>query len=83
MLMAAYIVLVLIIGKLIWYEGLKRLRVIDAVALIGAGPAFSLLFAILFLGERPNVHQGLGFLLIVSGVYLVTHPSARHHSVQE
>lgn len=67
-----YTVFTLVIGKILWYAGLRRLRIIDAVALIAAGPAFSLLAAAALLGEQPSPLQFLGFLLIVIGLVLVT-----------
>jgi drug/metabolite transporter (DMT)-like permease len=44
----------------------------------GSAPLFLLLWAVVFLGERPSVFGLLGILLIVIGLYLINLPSWSH-----
>ncbi|NOS68280.1 MAG: DMT family transporter [Candidatus Peribacteraceae bacterium] len=69
--MALYVV-ILVVGKLFWYAGLKRLRLVDAVSMLAVAPAFSLVFTMLLLGERPTMLQLTGFILSLAGVALIT-----------
>ena len=62
---------VTVISKLAWYEGVKVLPLTKAVSIILAYPAFSLLFAVLFFDEVPSVYQLLGFLVTIGGLYLL------------
>lgn len=60
------------IAKLLWFEGLKRLDVSKATAIVIAGPAFSLVFAVLFLREIPTLYQLAGFAVILAGLFILT-----------
>ncbi len=70
--------LVMFIAKSLWYEGLKRMEVTKAIPIIMTSPAFSLLFAIIFLQEIPNFYQLFGLIIILSGLFFLTkkkHPA--------
>jgi len=68
-LFAAYIIFIMLLSKVFWYAGLRRLPVSKAISIFAVYPAFSLLFAVLFLHEWPTVYQFLGFILSLVGVY--------------
>lgn len=59
------------LAKILWYEGLKRIDITKATAIGSAFPAFSLIFAMIFLNERPAIYQIAGFLAIFIGVLLI------------
>lgn len=67
-LVALYGVVVLVVSKLCWYEGLKTLPLSRAVSIILSYPAFSLLFATLFLREMPSAYQMAGFFITFAGL---------------
>ena len=57
---------------ILWYEGIKRIDISKAVTIsIGSYPAFSLLFAILFLKEIPTTSQLIGFITIILGIFIL------------
>jgi len=72
-----YVLLILVCSKICWYAGLKRLLLSKAVYIGSASPAFSLIFAYMFLREVPTTYQLLGFFLIVGGVYFLISKSRR------
>jgi drug/metabolite transporter (DMT)-like permease len=63
-------------AKLLWFEGLKRLDVSKATAIVIAGPAFSFLYAVILLKEVPTIYQFAGFFIILVGLYLLTRQKA-------
>lgn len=64
------------IGKIIWYEGLKRLDISKAISLAMTFPLFSLIVLIGFFKEIPSTFQWMGILIMVIGVYFsVKRPS--------
>lgn len=68
-------ILILIIAKIMWFEGLKRIEISKAVTIGISYPAFSLIFAALFFQEIPNIQQIIGFITIFVGVYLIIRKS--------
>lgn len=60
------------VAKLLWFEGLKRLDVNKATAIVIAQPAFSLVFAAVFLAEIPTLYQLGGLLVILGGLFILT-----------
>jgi len=66
-------IVIMAISKILWYEGLKRLDIGKATTLSMIYPAFSLIFAALFLDEIPTIYQLFGMLIISIGAYLITH----------
>ncbi|MFH1671016.1 MAG: DMT family transporter [Patescibacteria group bacterium] len=68
---AVYVVLFLVMSKVLWYGGLKRLAMGKAVYIISASPAFSLLFAFILLREIPTWYQFAGFAFTVTGIYFL------------
>lgn len=58
------------VGKVIWYEGLKRLDISKAISLAITFPLFSLIILIAFFREIPSAFQWLGILVMAAGVYL-------------
>lgn len=59
-------------SRIFWYEGLKRIDVSKAVSLAMTGPAFSLIYAYLFLKEVPGLYQILGTVIIFGGIFYTT-----------
>ena len=57
------------IGKIIWYEGLKRLDISKAISLSMIFPLFSLIVLIVFFQEIPSTYQWAGILVMGLGVY--------------
>lgn len=58
----------LILAKIIWYEGFKRMDITKAISIAMTYPAFSLVFAMIFLKEVPNVYQMAGMALILLSI---------------
>jgi drug/metabolite transporter (DMT)-like permease len=71
------------IGSFTWYGAISRLSLAWTTALvIPAVPIASLVFAIIFLGERPDAHELAGIALAVIGILaLVLGSDARRHVV--
>ncbi len=65
-------ILVFAIAKSLWYEGIRRIDISKAISIGISAPAFSLIFAMIFLKEMPNIYQLTGFVLVIAGVYIVT-----------
>ena len=63
---------VFFLSKYLWYEGLKVLSVPRAVFIVSSAPAWSLLFAVVFLHEIPDMAQLIGFGITLIGVFLLT-----------
>lgn len=57
------------IGKVIWYEGLKRLDISKAISLSMTFPLFSLIVLIVFFKEKPSTYQWIGISIMALGVY--------------
>ena len=55
-------------GRIFFFYSLRRIGVSRATVLITVTPLFSLLYAVVFLGERPSWHIVLGLLFVISGV---------------
>lgn len=64
--------LTLSLGKLFWYQGLQKLSVTRAISILFSYPAFSLVYAMIFLHEIPSSFQIIGFLFIMAGLVLLT-----------
>ena len=61
--------LIYVLGSLTWYGAINRLSLAWTTALTIPGvPMLSFLFAIIFLGEHPSVHEVRGMLIAVAGV---------------
>lgn len=71
-----YGVVVLVISKLFWYEGLRTLALSKAVSIILAYPIFSVIFAILFFSEIPTVYQILGMCITIAGLFILVKRSS-------
>ncbi len=65
------------IGKVAWYEGLRRLDISKAISLGMTFPFFSLLILICYFKETPSFNQCMGTLIMLAGTYF----SAKRHSV--
>lgn len=66
-----YGVLVLVVSKLCWYEGLKSLPLAKAVSIILSYPIFSLICAALFFEEIPTVYQIIGMCITIAGLSIL------------
>lgn len=69
---------ILFIEKIFWYEGIKRIDITLAIALVTAAPAFSLIFAMIFLNEYPSWYQIAGMFLAFVGVGLLITKESRN-----
>ncbi|MBI4235399.1 DMT family transporter [Candidatus Peregrinibacteria bacterium] len=65
-------ILTVVVAKIFWYKGLKKLEIGKAIAISTASPAISLIFAMIFLREIPTIYQIAGLTVIIFGVYLLT-----------
>lgn len=65
-------ILLNVISKILWYKGLKKIEISKAVSIGMSLPAFSLIYAFLFLNEIPTVYQLTGFLIIILGLLTLT-----------
>lgn len=62
------------LGDTLYLFSLKLIGVSKTVPISSAYPLFSIIPAILFLGEKVSVSLVLGALLVVLGLYMVTYP---------
>ena len=60
------------IGTILYYEGLKRLKTAQVGGLELSTPFFAALLALLFLNERITGIQIMGIVLLFGGVYLLS-----------
>ena len=60
------------ISKIFWLEGIHRISVTKANVISTIAPAITLILAIFFLKQYPNLWQILAFIPLVSGLYLRT-----------
>ncbi len=60
------------IGTILYYEGLKRLKAAQVSGLELSTPFFAAILAFFFLGELITVIQIIGIGLLVGGVYLIS-----------
>ncbi|MEK9132204.1 MAG: DMT family transporter [Patescibacteria group bacterium] len=74
-------ILVYLISKLFWYQGLKRIKISQATAISICMPAFGLFYAVIFLGEIPTLYQVAGLVVIIAGLVLLTHQKSKHYEV--
>jgi len=64
------------IGRILFLGALARIDASKVMAISGAMPAFSLVWAFWFLGEIPTLSQLLGFAAIFLGVLHIVHQKA-------
>ena len=67
------------VGQLTSAIGIEKMGVSRSVPIQSSTPIFSVTFAMIFLGERPGVGVGMGTLLIVAGVCLLSLGERRSH----
>jgi O-acetylserine/cysteine efflux transporter len=60
------------IGTILYYEGLKRLKAAQASGLELSAPFFAAILAFLFLNEIVSIVQILGMCLLITGVYFIS-----------
>ena len=60
------------IGTIIYYEGLKRIKAAQASALELSAPFFAALLGFVILGEIVTIMQILGIFLLFAGVYFLS-----------
>lgn len=70
LMMALTGVIVVGIGKIMWYESLKRLDISKAVSIGMTFPFFSLIALIVFLQEKLSIYQTIGIGCMLVGVFL-------------
>ncbi|MBU0459122.1 DMT family transporter [Patescibacteria group bacterium] len=66
-----YIVLIMVVSKVLWYNGLKRLPLGRCIYIFSATPAFGLVIAMIILKEVPTLYQFGGLFIVMGGVYLL------------
>ena len=64
--------LVVCVGTILYYEGLKRIKAAQVSALELSTPFFAVVLAFLILGEVVTVMQISGIVLLVIGVFLIS-----------
>ena len=60
------------LALLFYFASVNRIGVARSTPLASTQPLFSLLVAVLFLGERPGLRVYIGTLLVVGGIIMVT-----------
>jgi drug/metabolite transporter (DMT)-like permease len=60
------------IGTIFYYEGLKRIKAIQVSSLELSTPFFASILAFLILGEKINLFQIIGIVLLIFGVYFLS-----------
>ncbi len=68
------------VGTIFYYEGLRRIKAAQVCALELATPFFAALLGFCILGERVTVMQMMGIALLFAGVYLLS-KTEEHQSV--
>ena len=61
-------------AKIMWIEALNRLSITKLSAMLALMPAFTLIFAYLYLDEVPELRQMMGIIPVLVGGYLITKP---------
>jgi drug/metabolite transporter (DMT)-like permease len=61
------------VGCILYYEGLKRLKTAQVSALELLAPFFAAVLSYFILGEKITIMQIAGIALLVFGVYLISH----------
>ena len=64
--------LVVGVGTILYYEGLKRIKAAQVSAVELSTPFFAVVFAFIFLREKATVMQLLGIVLLVVGILLLS-----------
>jgi len=67
-----YIGVIIGIGTILYYEGLKRLKAAQVSGLELSTPFFAAILAYLFLSEFMTVMQIVGILLLIVGIYFIS-----------
>jgi len=60
------------IGMILYYEGLKRIKVVQAGFIELCAPFFAAIFGLVFLGEMFTLMQLFGLFVLVVGVYFIS-----------
>jgi len=70
------------LSALTWYGAISRLSLSWTTALVVPGvPLLSILFAIAFLGERPDAHELFGVMVAIAGVLALVLAADGHRKV--
>ena len=64
--------LVLGLAKIFWLEGIHRIPVTKAAALLSVGPLFTLLYAFILLHQIPTIGQLSAFVPLAAGLFFLT-----------
>jgi drug/metabolite transporter (DMT)-like permease len=70
------------IGTILYYEGLKRIKAAQVSALELSTPFFAALLGLLILGERVTAMQVAGLGLLFVGIILLSRKETAHHGLQ-
>lgn len=65
------------VGQIMNAIGIEKMGVSRSVPIQSSTPIISVTFAVIFLGERPGIAVGMGTLLIVAGVCLLSIPEGK------
>jgi O-acetylserine/cysteine efflux transporter len=71
------------VGYGLWYHILKKYDVNQAMPFLLLLPVSSLIGAVLFLGERPNLGTMLGGAIIIIGVAIIVFAGQRIASIEK
>ena len=66
--MLVYGALIIVIGQILWYKGMKQASSADISMASALTPIAGALFAFLILGEVPNKAQIIGGIVIIVGI---------------
>jgi drug/metabolite transporter (DMT)-like permease len=68
--------------KILWYEGLMRVDLSKAITLGMTFTAFGVLYSMMLLNEVPTLYQGLGFVVVMIGVFIITRKEKGRMSIE-
>lgn len=71
-------ILIFFISKVLWYEGMRRIDVSKALSIAISAPAFSLVYAAIFLKELPTIYQMMGLFVVMAGLLILTQQKGTH-----
>ncbi len=77
LVLGVFSLVVFVVSKICWYEGLKRHDLHISVATVSAVPAVAMVLSFLILGELPVLRQWLGFGLTMVGLRVIFGPKAQ------
>lgn len=67
-----------VISTLLWNRGIRLMGVTRAALYLHLIPVFTVILAIIFLGERMAFHHFIGAALVAAGIYVTSQKGGAH-----